>query len=215
MDTDAGYIEYMGQASVKIVTPEGKVIYIDPYAGDDYGDAANLILVTHGHYDHNGLDLIGSRSDDCTTITQSEAIMDGAHRQFDLGYAKVIPVQAGFNRMHDVRSCVGYVIELSDGTRIYVTGDTSTTDDMRDGILAAMDIDYAFWCSDGVYNMGTQEASEAARMVGATVNIPYHNSTSNRPPFFDEALAEQFDAPGALLVRPGDKIYLDEEERHV
>ena len=27
---------YMGQASIRIVTAENKVIYIDPYAGDQY-----------------------------------------------------------------------------------------------------------------------------------------------------------------------------------
>ena len=84
-----------------------------------------------------------------------------------MGYATVVAVQAGFNANHDVNSCVGYVVELSNGVKVYATGDTSTTDEMRDGTLAAMDIDYAFWCSDGVYNMGNEEAAEAARMVGA------------------------------------------------
>ena len=43
---------YMGQASIRIVTIEGKVIYIDPFAGDQYDLAADLILITHGHRDH-------------------------------------------------------------------------------------------------------------------------------------------------------------------
>ena len=42
----------MGQATMRVVTPEGKVIYIDPYAGDAYDLPADLILVTHGHFDH-------------------------------------------------------------------------------------------------------------------------------------------------------------------
>ena len=42
---------YMGQASMRIITAEGKVIYIDPYTGD-YTMPANLILVTHGHFDY-------------------------------------------------------------------------------------------------------------------------------------------------------------------
>lgn len=43
---------YMGQASIRIITPEEKVIYIDPYAGneDDYEPSADLILVTHSHF---------------------------------------------------------------------------------------------------------------------------------------------------------------------
>ena len=119
------------------------------------------------------------------------------------------PVQAGFNSLHDVGSCVGYVIELSDGVKVYATGDTSTTDDMRDGTLAAMGIDYAFWCTDGVYNMGNDEAAEAAAMVGAKHNIPYHNDTGNSGEMFDRDAAERFDAPNKLVVLPGEEIGLE------
>ena len=74
---------YMGQGSLRIVTGEGRVIYIDPYSGDGYDLPADLILVTHGHFDHNGLDLIQSRNEDCRIITQNEAIADGEHQSFD------------------------------------------------------------------------------------------------------------------------------------
>ena len=194
---------YLGQGSLRITTPEGKVIYVDPYAGDDYDLAADLILVTHGHFDHNALDIITNRNDGCQIITQDEALAGGEHHSFDLGYATVVAVQAGFNDNHDVNSCVGYVVELSNGVKVYASGDTSTTDEMRDGTLAAMDIDYAFWCSDGVYNMGNEEAAEAARMVGAKHNIPYHNATTDSGEVFDPDAAARFDAPNALVVQPG------------
>ena len=199
---------YLGQGSLRITTPEGKIIYIDPYAGDDYDLAADLILVTHGHFDHNALDKITSRNDGCQTITQDEALAGGEHQTFDLGYATVVAVQAGFNANHDVSSCVGYIVELSNGVKVYATGDTSTTDEMRDGTLAAMNIDYAFWCSDGVYNMGNEEAAEAARLVGAKHNIPYHNATTDSGEVFDPDAAAQFDAPNALVVQPGEEITL-------
>lgn len=201
-------ILYMGQGSLRIVTPEDKVIYIDPYAGDGYDLPADLILITHGHFDHNAVDLIEQRNDGCQTITQSEALADGEYHIFDLDYATIVPVQAGFNANHDVNSCVGYVIELSNGIKVYATGDTSTTDDMRDGTLAAMNIDYAFWCSDGVYNMGNEEAAEAARMVGAKHNIPYHNATTDSGEVFDPEAAASFDAPNAMVVLPGEEITL-------
>ena len=200
---------YLGQASLRIVTPEGKVIYVDPYAGEGYDLPADAILVTHAHFDHNGLDKVAVRNEGCRVITQAEAVVDGEHPVFDLGYAKVTPVQAGFNSLHDVGSCVGYVIELSDGVKVYATGDTSTTDDMRDGTLAAMGIDYAFWCTDGVYNMGNDEAAEAAAMVGAKHNIPYHNDTGNSGEMFDRDAAERFDAPNKLVVLPGEEIGLE------
>ena len=40
---------YQGHGSLRITTAEGKVIYIDPYAGEGYDVPADLILVTHGH----------------------------------------------------------------------------------------------------------------------------------------------------------------------
>lgn len=57
-DGDAPKLLYQGQASIRIVTPECKVIYIDPYAGDTYHLSADLILVTHGHYDHSDVDKV-------------------------------------------------------------------------------------------------------------------------------------------------------------
>lgn len=198
----------MGHASVRIVTPEGKVIYVDPYAGDWYDLPADLILVTHSHYDHNVLDKVELRNDDCRTITQDDAVVNGEHPTFDLGYAKVVPVQAGFNQNHDVNSCVGYVIELSDGRKIYLSGDTSTTDEMRDGTLAAMGIDFAFWCCDGVYNMDAAEAAETASMVGAAHNIPYHNVAADSGMTFDREAAEAFGAPNLMVIAPGESISL-------
>ena len=175
--TGAPTLIYQGQASIRIVTAEGKVIYIDPYAGDDYGLAADLILVTHEHFDHNAIDKIKSRNQDCQVITWKEAIIGGVHQTFDLGYVMVEAVEAGFNRMHDVNECAGYILTFSNGKSVYVTGDTSTTEQMSR--LAEKEIDYAFFCCDGVYNMGLEEAAECATMVGAKHNIPYHNTTKN------------------------------------
>jgi len=67
----------MGQASLRIVTAEGKVIYIDPYAGDDYDLPADLILVTHGHFDHCAVDKVQDRNEDCMVITHREAVEAG------------------------------------------------------------------------------------------------------------------------------------------
>ena len=205
--TGAPTLIYQGQASIRIVTAEGKVIYIDPYAGDDYDLAADLILVTHAHFDHNATDKIKNRNPDCRIITWKEAVVDGVHQTFDLGYVTVEAVEAGFNRMHDVNECVGYILTFSNGKSVYVTGDTSTTEQMPS--LAEKEIDYAFFCCDGVYNMGLKEAAECAAVVGAKHNIPYHNTTKNTGDMFDMELAEQFDAPNRLILAVGEELTIE------
>ncbi len=197
---------YQGQASMCIVTDEGKVIYIDPYVGEGYDLPADLILVTHAHYDHSGVDRIENRNPDCQIITWKEAIQNGEHQVFDLGYVTVEAVEAGYNRWHDVSECVGYVLTFSNGKSIYVTGDTSTTEQMPD--MAGMEIDYAFFCCDGVFNMGLEEAAEAAKLVGAKHNIPYH-VTARNDVFFDRTLAEQFNAENRLILDIGETLLVE------
>ncbi len=197
---------YMGHASLRIVTPEDKVIYIDPYAGDGYDLPADLILVTHDHFDHSALKLVGERSGDCRVITRKEALEGGEHRSFELPFVSVEAVEAGNNRYHDVRSCVGYVLRFPSGVSLYVSGDSSETAQMAE--MADMQLDYAFFCCDGVYNMGPEEAARCAGLVGAKHNIPYHTASTDNGSLFDTAQAERFDAPGRLIVSPGEEIGL-------
>lgn len=197
---------YMGKGSLRIVTEEGKVIYIDPYAGE-YQLAADLILVTHEHYDHNAIDRVENRNDSCRVIRSHDAIAGGVHQIFNLNFVLVKAVEAGFNRYHDVRNCVGYVLTFNNGQKVYVSGDTSMTDQMRR--MSEMQIDYAFLCTDGVYNMGNEEAAQAAEMIGARFNIPYHNSTTSSGQDFNLEAAERFLAPNKLIVKPGETIIIE------
>ena len=203
---DPAELLYQGQASMRIETSEGKMIYIDPYVGEGYDAAADLILVTHSHYDHNGVERIENRNPDCQIITWKEAIQNGEHQVFDLDYVTVEAVEAGYNRWHDVGECVGYVLTFSNGRSIYVTGDTSTTEQMPQ--MAEMKIDYAFFCCDGVFNMGLEEAAECAKLVGAKHNIPYH-VTARNDVFFDQTLAEQFDVENRLILDIGETLLIE------
>lgn len=195
---------YQGHGSLRIITGEGKVIYIDPYAGEGYDLPADLILMTHGHQDHTNASLIKKRNEGCRTITWKEGLADGEYRTFDLGYAAVEAVQAGNNRNHDIRSCVGWVITLSGGVSVYVTGDTSTTDQMAE--LADRGIHYAFFVCDGIYNMDAEEAAACAGLVNARHSIPYHMAPGK---LFDADRAEQFDAPNRMIIPAGEEIILE------
>ena len=208
METKHAKLLYMGHASIRITTAEDKVIYIDPYAGDGYGPAADLILVTHDHYDHNVLDKVANRNADCEIITWKEALKDGEHQSFDLGYARVEAVEEGYNKNHDVNECVGYIITLTDGVQVYVSGDTSTTEQMPS--LADRKIDYAFFCCDGIYNMGLDEAAECAALVNAKHSIPYHVIAADGGRYFDRETAEKFDAENRLIIDEGEELELED-----
>lgn len=198
---------YQGKASIRIVTREGKVIYIDPYSGSGYDLPADLILVTHEHFDHNDIDKIKNRNDDCKIIRSKDALINGQHQTFDLGYVTIEAVEAGYNSYHNVNECVGYLITLSDGISIYVTGDTSITNQMPS--LAERNIDYAFYCCDGVFNMGLDEAIQAANYVKAKHNIPYHMTA--RLDDFDRNKAEQFNVDGKMIIENGQEIVLNND----
>jgi len=195
---------YQGHASLRIVTAEGKVIYVDPYAGEGYDLPADLILVTHDHYDHNNTKLVKNRNKDCQVITYKKGLSKGKYQTFDLGWAVIEAVQAGNNPNHSIKKCVGWIISLSGGVTVYVSGDTSTTDQMAE--LADRGLSYAFFCCDGIYNMDMEEAVACAKLVNARCSIPYHIAPGE---LFDADRAELFDAPGRLILPAGEEIILE------
>ena len=206
MEKENDRILYQGHGSLRLTTAAGKVIYIDPYAGGGYEPAADLILITHGHTDHTNTKKIRKRAPGCSVISWVEALEGGTHRSFDLGFVKVEAVEAGYNRNHNVKNCVGFVLTLPDGITVYISGDTSRTEQMAG--LAERKIDYAFFCCDGVYNMDMDEASQCAALVGARHSIPYHMAPGK---LFDRKRAEKFSAPGRLIVADGEEIALTAE----
>ncbi len=196
---------YQGHGSMRVTTPEGKVLYVDPYAGEGYGMPADLILVTHQHDDHNQLGLIAERNPGCEVFSNAEALAGGVHqtlRWYD-GTLTVEAVEAA-NKNHDPKKCVGFIITFSDGVKLYIAGDTSKTAQMA--AFAERGLDCAFFPCDGIYNMDAAEASECAALVGARRSIPYHMAPGA---LFDRSIAERFKARGRLIVADGEEITLE------
>ena len=194
---------YLGHASLRIITNEGKVIYIDPYAGDNYDLSADLILVTHDHYDHNDIAKVKNKNTDIKIITNKEALQNGKYQTFNLGYVKIETIEAGYNNYHNINECVGYILSLTDGVTIYIPGDTYLTPQMKK--LGSRLIDYAFFPCDGKYTMNVKEAMKAAQLVNAKYSIPYHmNPGSN----FSEEIAYKFNVKNKLIIKPNEEIIL-------
>ncbi len=191
---------YQGHGSLRFQTNKGTVIYLDPYAGEGYNLPADLVLVTHGHHDHNVVTL-PAKKEDCVVITHAEARTATGYRKFTVKDVEVEAVPA-YNGHHASDECVGYLLKF-DGLSVYASGDTSKTDWMK--TAGSLHIDYAFYPIDGIYNMNAAEASECAALVGARHSIPIHMKPGG---LFDRAIAETFSASGRIIVEPGETLAL-------
>lgn len=193
---------YQGHGSLRITTDAGDVIYIDPYAGGGYDLPADLLLVSHEHFDHNQVRLVTLKRSG-RLYRSADLLAGGRYRTIRL-HDTVIEATPAANRNHPVDACVGFLI-TADGVKLYAACDTSTIPFMSER-LAKEAVDYALFPTDGVYNMDAAEASACAEIVGARHSIPVHMKVGAP---FDEAVAAAFHGPGKLVLRPGEEIRLE------
>ena len=189
---------YQGHGSFRICTAEGAVIYVDPYAGEGYDREADLVLVTHEHYDHNQVDLVHLKADG-KIYRAADFLKDGIYGSMTVCGVEIRSVEA-YNQNHPKDQCVGFLMKV-DGKLLYLAGDTSETEEMK--ALAKEPIDYAFLPMDGIYNMDRKEAERCARIIGAAHTVPVHMKPGA---LFDEETAQAFQAEGKVVMRPGDTL---------
>jgi len=192
---------YQGHGSFRLTANDGTVAYIDPFAGAGYDLPADLILITHQHDDHTQVGLI-TQKPGCTIITEADALAGGKHNAFTVKGIEIEAVEAGYNQGHSPEDSVGYIVVI-DGVKLYFSGDTSKTPQMSE--LAARELDFAFLCCDGIYNMNLEEAAECAEIIGAKHNVPVHLKPGE---LFDREMAESFKGPNRCIMEPGKDIDL-------
>ena len=198
---------YLGHGSLRLTTGAGKTIYIDPFmspqgqdSDEGYDVPADLVLVTHQHYDHTSIDKMPHAAG-CEVWQNMDchpSADDYLKRSFLEGDVEVEAVEA-YNHHHRKDECVGYLVRV-DGLKLYFAGDTGKTAQMER--LSNEAIDYAFLPCDGIYTMTPEEAAECADIIGAKHNVPIHMKPVEP---YGEDYAKRFAAaaPNALLIRPG------------
>lgn len=191
---------YQGHGSYRITTDGGTVVYVDPYVGDGYGEPADLILVTHEHMDHNRVGK-PARKPGCVVIRAADALKNGEYGTFRVGDVSIEATEA-YNRNHPKDACVGFVLSL-DGKTVYAAGDTSLTEEMK--TLGARKLDWVLLPIDGVFNMGPEEASRCAGIIGAAHAVPVHMAPGR---LFSRKRAEAFHAAGRVILEPGESTPL-------
>ena len=170
---------------------DGLEIQVDPvveYApATDYSKfpKADVILVTHEHFDHFDRDAIAALRKDGPEIVANPAVqkMLGSGTAMTNGESRVVAkgikldavpaynTTPGHTQFHPKGRDNGYVLTI-DGLRIYIAGDTEDIPEMA----GVKNIDVAFLPCNQPYTMTPEQVAKAARTIKPTVLFPYHYS---------------------------------------
>lgn len=163
-----------------------KVIYTDPFQLKNHYNDADIILITHSHYDHFSEEDIEKVRSENTIICITKDLYD---RTLELGFSKeniitvepnhtyrilgieikTIPAYNINKKFHPKENnWVGYLLNLQ-GKVYYVAGDTDITQENK-----KVSCDVAFVPVGGTYTMNSKEAIELANEIRPRMAIPVH-----------------------------------------
>ncbi len=224
-------ITWLGHATFVITTPGGKRIVTDPWLEGNPAcppemkkiDTADVILLSHGHFDHTGDIVNVSRATNATTVAVFELSVwlekKGLQNIIGMGIGGTVKV-AGLEismvpAVHTssvvendtivyLGLAAGFVVKMENGQSFYFAGDTALFGDMR--LIAELHKpDIAFLPIGDHYTMGPEAAALAAHMLGVRQVVPMHYGTfpalTGRP----SELKRLVDAHGidVLVLEPG------------
>jgi L-ascorbate metabolism protein UlaG (beta-lactamase superfamily) len=180
-------ITFLGHGTL-MMTFAGKTIHVDPYGEvADYASLpkADLVFVTHEHFDHLDPKALQSILKPDTTVVASKACIVELPKAIILANGDTrtvlgLPIQAvpayniahkrpDGNPFHPKGSGSGYIVTFGD-KRIYIAGDTENTPEMK----ALKAIDVAFLPMNLPYTMTPEMVADAARAFRPRVLYPYH-----------------------------------------
>jgi L-ascorbate metabolism protein UlaG (beta-lactamase superfamily) len=224
---------WIGHGTWRVRSAQGKEILIDPWVMNNpvapehlkKVDRCDLMLVTHGHFDHIHDALEIAKATGCTvhaifetaTWLGSKGVekVDGGNKggthEFD--GIKVTLVHAehscgitdGDQIIYGGEAC-GLVIEFENGFTIYFAGDTDVFGDMK--LIAELhNLDAVFLPIGDYYTMSPKRAAKAVELLGAKTVVPMHFGTFpplvGRPSQLQELVGS---GVKVLDIKPGDEV---------
>jgi len=160
-------IHWLGHDTFKITGD--KVIYTDPFK-IKAGDKADIILITHEHYDHcSPEDVKKLQGPDTVIVTVADCAKKLSGKIMTVKPGDNIEVAGISKKFHPKEnSWVGYIFTVN-GQRIYLAGDTDHIPEMKN-----FKADIALLPVSGTYVMTAEEAIKAALDIKPKIAIPMH-----------------------------------------
>ena len=177
-------IEVLCHSSIKLNTE--KIIYFDPFRINENYHDADIIFITHDHYDHYSEEDIDKVEKTGTGIVAPEDLLAKLLKK---GFQKENIITVKPNESYTVKNIkfttipayninkqfhpkenkwVGYLIEI-DGSSYYIAGDTDITEENQ-----KIKSDVAFVPVGGTYTMNYKEAAELINIIQPKVAVPIH-----------------------------------------
>jgi len=177
-------IEVLYHSSIRI--NKEKTIYIDPFKIDRNYNDADIIFITHDHYDHYSEEDIDKVINENAVIVIPEELLTKVLKK---GINKNAIITVEPNQKYMVQGIkfetvpayntnktfhpkendwVGYVIELND-VKYYIAGDTDITEENK-----KVKCDVAFVPVGGTYTMDFKEAAQLVNEIQPKVAVPIH-----------------------------------------
>lgn len=179
---DISNIEVNTQSSIKLILD--KVIYFDPYKIEEDKNDADIIFITHDHYDHMDKESIDKVKKENTIIVAPESMKEtinkiefkdhiylnpNEEKNIDDINIKTIPAyNIGKNFHPRANNWLGYIITYNNVT-YYIAGDTDRTPEVEN-----VKCDIAFIPIGGYYTMDVNEATELIKVINPKIVIPIH-----------------------------------------
>ena len=177
-------VEVLCHSSIRI--NKEKTIYIDPFKIEKNYNDADIVFITHDHFDHYSEEDIDKVINENTTIIIPEELLTKLLRK-GINKNAIITVEPNKNYMvqgikfetisayntnktfHPKENgWVGYSITLDD-IRYYIAGDTDITEENR-----KVKCDVAFVPVGGTYTMDFKEAAQLINEIQPKIAVPIH-----------------------------------------
>lgn len=209
MSQDLGLdIKHLGHAAFKISAE--KKVYIDPFNINDK-DQADIILITHAHFDHcsiKDIEKLTKPGTEIFTIPDCQSKLNHIdnikvnlvqpNKVYNSGSVKIetVPAYNTHKNFHPrANDWVGYIITVNN-KRVYHAGDTDFIPEMK----SLKNIDIALLPIGGTYTMDIDEAADAANSFKPKVLIPMHYNVVQGTEANPEKLRSKLDSSINLVV---------------